>query len=201
MILASTLWDIVQGGLSNGNDYATPHPVPHPSGWDEIIWLTIISEKDCFWKFRNRLVEMATAWGGQGYGQFAAEKCDEHGLPTTNGTWAPKLRTQPLVRQADSTEWVNQLSQNYPNPFNPETWIPFSIAKDDQVSISIYDTSGKLIRTLDLGYRKSGSYFTKEKAAYWDGRNDSGEKATSGVYFYTLKIGDFTQNRKMILLK
>ena len=201
MILASTLWDIVQSGLSNGNDYATPHPVPHAAGWDEIIWLAVMSEKDSFWEFRNRLVEMADAWGGQGYGQFAALRCNEHGLPTQDGTWAPALNIQPLTKQADTSELVNRLSQNYPNPFNPETWIPYSIAKGGQVSISIYDTSGKLIRILRLGNRKSGSYFAREKAAYWDGRNDDGEKVTSGVYFCTLKIGDFAQSRKMILLK
>ena len=72
MILASTLWDVVQGGLSTGNDYATPPPVLSPTGWDEIVFLTLASEKKTFWEFRNRLVEMAGAWGGSSYANFAA---------------------------------------------------------------------------------------------------------------------------------
>ncbi len=58
----------------------------------------------------------------------------------------------------------NQLLQNYPNPFNPETWIPYQIAEDSAVSVSIYDTSGKLIRSLSLGLQSSGFYNSRERA-------------------------------------
>ena len=96
---------------------------------------------------------------------------------------------------------MNQLRPNYPNPFNPETWIPYSLTKDTQVSIFIYDAMGRLIRTLNLGHRQSGVYVTQEKAAHWDGRNDAGESVASGVYLYRIEAGDFVQTRKMMLLK
>ena len=93
------------------------------------------------------------------------------------------------------------LGQNSPNPFNPDTWIPYTIAKDVDVVIRIYSLSGKLIRTLHLGHQLAGRYTTKGKAAYWDGRDGLGEKVASGVYFYTLQAGEFRATRKMAILK
>lgn len=95
----------------------------------------------------------------------------------------------------------NQLQQNYPNPFNPDTWIPYQIKDNANVSIYIYSSTGQLIRTLDLGYKKAGFYLDKEKAVYWDGKNEFGEYVASGVYFYTIKAGDFTSTRKMVISK
>ena len=69
------------------------------------------------------------------------------------------------------------------------------------VTISIHDVMGHLVRVLDLGHKPAGYYTIKEKAAYWDGRNESGEKAASGVYFYTIRAGDFTATKKMTVAK
>jgi hypothetical protein len=91
--------------------------------------------------------------------------------------------------------------QNYPNPFNPETWIPYRLAGDADVSIRIHNVSGQLIRSIELGNQPAGYHETRDRAAYWDGRNESGEFASSGVYFYTIQAGDFVATRKMILLK
>ena len=91
--------------------------------------------------------------------------------------------------------------QNYPNPFNPDTWIPFELADRANVSISIYNLRGQLIRPIVLGNLPAGKYIDPSKAAYWDGRNENGEKAASGVYFYRLRAGDFTAIRKMAILK
>ena len=93
------------------------------------------------------------------------------------------------------------LLQNYPNPFNPETWIPFQLSEDSPVSVAIYDTTGKLMRTLSLGYRSAGFYQNRERAAYWDGRNALGEPVASGVYFYQLVTPSFQQTRRMLILK
>jgi hypothetical protein len=95
----------------------------------------------------------------------------------------------------------NRLLANYPNPFNPETWMPFELANDTHVKIEIYNTSGSIIRTLDLGDRKAGRYVFKDAAAYWDGRNQSGEKVASGIYFFRIQAGNFTDVGKMILAK
>ena len=107
------------------------------------------------------------------------------------------------VEEPTQSEWtpspfkstlVNRLSQNFPNPFNPETWIPYQLASDVNVSLYIYDAQGKRIYFEALGYRKAGSH-----TAYWDGRNAAGESVASGVYFYSLKAGDFHAIRKMFI--
>ena len=93
------------------------------------------------------------------------------------------------------------LLPNYPNPFNPETWIPYQLSEDTSVSISIYDTTGKLIRTLSLGFQSAGFYNSQGRAAYWDGRNALGERVASGVYFYQLTTPAFQQTRRLVILK
>ena len=95
----------------------------------------------------------------------------------------------------------NRLLQNYPNPFNPETWIPYQLAKDSSVSVSIYDTTGKLVRTLSLGFQAAGFYNSPERAAYWDGRNALGERVASGIYFYQLTTPAFQQTRRLVIVK
>ena len=94
-----------------------------------------------------------------------------------------------------------QLLQNYPNPFNPETWIPYQLASDADVSIIIYNQSGERIRTISMGDQAAGSYLTKGRAAYWDGRNAHGELVSNGLYFYYLQANDFTDVKRMIILK
>ena len=93
------------------------------------------------------------------------------------------------------------LLQNYPNPFNPETWIPYQLSENSLVSVSIYDTTGKLVRTLSLGFQSAGFYNSRERAASWDGRNDLGERVARGVYFYQLTTPAFQQTRRMLILK
>ncbi len=95
----------------------------------------------------------------------------------------------------------NLLLQNYPNPFNPETWIPYQLSEDTPVSISIYDTTGQLIRTLSLGYQSAGFYNSREHAVYWDGRNALGERVASGIYFYQLTTPSFQQTRRLVIVK
>ena len=93
------------------------------------------------------------------------------------------------------------LLPNYPNPFNPETWIPYHLANASDVQITIYDTSGSIVRTLLLGHRVAGYYTDRNQAAYWDGRNSVGERIASGVYFYQLQADSISQLRKMVILK
>ena len=94
-----------------------------------------------------------------------------------------------------------RLFQSYPNPFNPDVWIPYELGEDALVSVEIYNISGQLVRTLHVGMKKRGQYITKDKAVYWDGRTQLGERATSGVYFYVLQAGDYVSMRKMAVLK
>ena len=94
-----------------------------------------------------------------------------------------------------------ELLTNYPNPFNPETWIPYRLAEDAFVTLTIYDGAGQVVRALAVGHRVAAFYESRSKAIYWDGRNDVGEGVASGVYFYTLTAGDFSATRRMVILK
>ena len=93
------------------------------------------------------------------------------------------------------------LLANYPNPFNPETWIPYRLAADAFVTLTLYDSMGRVVRKLDVGHRVASAYESRSKAIYWDGRNDVGERVASGVYFYHLSAGDYTAARRMVILK
>ena len=93
------------------------------------------------------------------------------------------------------------LLPNYPNPFNPETWIPYHLATDADVILTIYDMSGQVVRQFALGYQAAGRYQSRSRAVYWDGRNEFGEQVASGVYFYHLSAGNYSATRKMLILK
>ena len=93
------------------------------------------------------------------------------------------------------------LAPNFPNPFNPETWIPYQLATDADVTLTIHAMDGQLIRRLALGHQVAGTYYSRSRAAYWDGKNDFGEPVVSGIYFYTLTVGDFSATRKMLIQK
>ncbi|MDD9974244.1 MAG: leucine-rich repeat domain-containing protein [Candidatus Poribacteria bacterium] len=93
------------------------------------------------------------------------------------------------------------LLPNYPNPFNPETWIPYRLAKATDVTVTIYDVRGVVVRRLALGHKSAGFYQNRARAAHWDGRNTLGEKVASGLYFYTFTAEDFTATRRMLIRK
>jgi len=93
------------------------------------------------------------------------------------------------------------LLTNYPNPFNPETWMPYQLATDTDVRITIYSSNGVVVRTLLLGQQSAGYYTGRDRAAYWDGRNALGEQVASGIYFYQLEAEGMSLMRKMVILK
>ena len=110
-----------------------------------------------------------------------------------------RIQLPALVLQELPSE--TELLRNYPNPFNPETWIPYRLAQDAFVTLTIYDGNGQIVRTLDVGHQVASIYESRSKAAYWDGRNEVGETVASGLYFYTLTAGDYSATRKMLILK
>jgi hypothetical protein len=87
------------------------------------------------------------------------------------------------------------LGQNFPNPFNPETTIRYQVAKQGLVKVTIYNLLGQAVATLVDEYQKAGKYRIK-----WNGKDDSGNRMTAGIYFYNIKSGSFHQTKKMILL-
>ncbi|HLT23486.1 MAG TPA: PQQ-dependent sugar dehydrogenase [Ignavibacteria bacterium] len=88
------------------------------------------------------------------------------------------------------------LEQNYPNPFNPSTTIRYSLPSMSSVELVIYNTLGKEIKSLVSTTQQAGSYERQ-----WDGRDNSGKVAASGVYFYTLRTNSFTETKRMLLVK
>ena len=109
------------------------------------------------------------------------------------------IQLTELVAYKIPTE--TELLPNYPNPFNPETWIPYRLAEDAFVTLTIYDQTGQVVRTIDVGHQIAAVYENRSKAIYWDGRNNVGETIASGVYFYHLSAGDYSATRKMVILK
>ena len=110
-----------------------------------------------------------------------------------------RIQLPALVLQEIPAE--TELLRNYPNPFNPETWIPYRLAEDAFVTLTIYDGNGQVVRTLDVGHQVAAVYESRSKAIYWDGGNEVGERVASGLYFYHLSAGDYSGTRKMIILK
>ena len=135
----------------------------------------------------------------QGYswsGFFGFENGAAYNVITTPA--APVNRSlAPVQAIPDTTD----LLSNYPNPFNPETWIPYQLATETDVQIRIYDPRGMLVRSLELGYQPAGTYTSRSRAAYWDGRNALGERVASGIYFYQLQADEISPMRKMVILK
>ena len=125
-------------------------------------------------------------------GNSGADFIDVSITVTQAGNGAPSVQTTPIQ---------TELLSNYPNPFNPETWIPYQLSKSADVTLTIYNTRGVVVRKLKLGHQAAGVYTSRSRAIHWDGRNSIGEKVASGAYFYTLKAGDYVATRKMLIRK
>jgi len=98
------------------------------------------------------------------------------------------IREDPIIPSAPTKY---ELSQNFPNPFNPETKINYSIPKDGIVKIKIYDITGREITTLVNEYKMPGFYTV----------SFNGSKYASGVYFYKMEVGLFTDVKRMVFVK
>ena len=122
------------------------------------------------------------------------------GLHPTDPTFQRGIRFLEQLLTALAPKETTLLP-NYPNPSNPETWIPYRLAEDAFVTLTIYDSSGRIVRTLDVGHRVAAFYESRSKAIHWDGRNEIGEQVASGVYFYHLSAGNYSATRKMLILK
>ena len=123
-------------------------------------------------------------------------------LVTKNGERL-NARVQPIQLDVESLILPERdvLLANYPNPFNPETWIPYHLSQGADVQLQIFSSTGQLIRSLDIGHQEAGIYANRARAAYWDGRNNLGERIASGVYFYSLQAGDYHAIRRMLIAK
>ena len=133
--------------------------------------------------------DMVEEWLTEAYLADDSSAVFRHGISTLEG----------LLDSAIPEKTV--LLPNYPNPFNPETWLPYDLAQAAEVYIHIYNLKGQSIRQLSLGFQTAGTYRTRSRAAYWNGRNSAGEAVASGIYFYTLQAGKIKATRQMVIIK
>jgi len=91
---------------------------------------------------------------------------------------------------------TTKLNGNYPNPFNPTTMISFSIEQDNQVELNIYNLKGQKVRQLVNDQLPAGQH-----EVIWNGKDDNGKQAASGIYFHKMISGNYQQSKKMLLLK
>ena len=207
-------------------DNQTPALAIHGSVVDEI---TGVSREGFRVKVKNlstkaALSKITSAETGNGYSMIFVDLVNAHAarvgdvLEISADSPNPLIGVQPVrhIVTADDVKNSNillenliayeipaetQLLRNYPNPFNPETWIPYYLSKGADVSLTIYDVDGEVVRTIDVGHQTAARYDSRAKAIYWDGRNRFGEQVASGIYFYHLSAGDFSETRKMVILK
>jgi hypothetical protein len=215
-------------GEQSASAIAEPPPIPEDVNGDDVVDILdlVLVASDLGNEGKNLvsdvngdevvnildLVLVARAYG------TAAAPSNPHALAMLTaadvGRWLAQAQTLDLtdVRTQMGVLALEQLAAalmpeetallpNYPNPFNPETWIPYQLSQDGPVSVSIYDRTGVLVRTLALGFQSAGFYNSRERAAYWDGRNDAGEHVSSGLYFYQLTTPSFEQTRRLVIVK
>ena len=150
----------------------------------------------------NTTASAAPAIGEKSVDAATIEAWIAHAQLEDDGSLAFKQGIENLERLlASLIPEATALLHNYPNPFNPETWIPYQLAESAEVTLTIYDINGQLVRRLAVGHQAAGMYKSRSRAIYWDGRNQLGESVASGLYFYTLTTGDFTATRRMLILK
>jgi hypothetical protein len=129
----------------------------------------------------------------------STECSDQGGIYMGDGTTCAEVTCGNEVKDETSgrekpSEFT--LFQNHPNPFNQTTKIDFTLARSGFVSLSIYDLLGRKVRTLASEHLSLGY-----KSVLWDGKSDSGEDVASGIYFYQLRVGDFSETKTLVLLK
>ncbi len=109
--------------------------------------------------------------------------------------WMQNL-TQSDVSQGDVPAARNKLAQNYPNPFNPSTRIDYQMKEKGFVTLKIYNVAGQLVRTLENGVKDAGL-----QHSLWNGKNNQGNAVASGIYFYKMETKNFSQTKKMVMLR
>jgi hypothetical protein len=196
-------WDVIQ------NAYDEPMS---PQEWQSLI-ATAPYTPDFIPDFYNVLNEngfvLACYGSAVQYGSPAYDWKQLKATKTTNPvspnqpfydeyiTLADKM-TGVFNSQSDDNlgEMLFMLHQNYPNPFNPATTISYQLATPGDVELAIYDVAGRRVRTLVRGFQRAG-----EHKVVWDGRDDLGHTAASGLYLCRLKVGEQVQMQRMVFIK
>jgi hypothetical protein len=148
---------------------------------------------------------MFTAWPlpiedqNDGYVENTAKITFDFNDPVITNTVVSTFVDDPCVATAvprDPLPTSNYLGSNYPNPFNPTTTITYGLAKQERVTVAIYNVNGALVRTLVSDDKPAGWYTVN-----WDGRDQGGRQVASGIYFSQMRAGSFSDSKKLVLLK
>ena len=107
-----------------------------------------------------------------------------------------RLIYDPNAKPLTNIPQTYQLFQNYPNPFNPETQIKYDLPVSGNVTLSVYNVLGQRVRIVADGFQEAG-----HKSVIWDGKDNQGREAASGIYFYKIKAENYQKTKKMVLLK
>ncbi len=209
-ITASTLWDIVKHGVPpTGGAYSW---MPD-AGWDAVIWNGIaiyapatleelhldIETMSYWWEDEEDAdgdgLRDSTAWRTHAHDVFM-----EHGFPDHQWPLIPPGLPAPALQTALPNPVIAS-GGNFPNPFNPETWISFRLGARAEVSVTIYNARGAVVRVIELGSLPAGRYRDRADAAHWDGRNSAGEPVASGSYVYEIRAGSEVVTGRMLLTK
>jgi hypothetical protein len=119
-----------------------------------------------------------------------------HNLPVRFGVGTGGNDVWEVPGSEESRPSEFSLSQNYPNPFNPVTNIRFTVSKSAQVKIEVFNIVGQRVVTLVDQEMTPGTY-----VADWDSKDENGSEVSSGLYFYRMQAGDFSDMKKMLLVK
>ncbi|MBC8232026.1 S8 family serine peptidase [bacterium] len=180
-----------------GYGYGTSMAAPHVAGVAALIMgvsnLSDLEVKRCILKSVDKVPDLTGKVLTSG--RLNAEKAVMCVAPPIT------IANSKVLANARPTTVARSLGNAFPSPANPEVWIPYRLDVASDVSITIYNISGKAVRTLQLGHRPTGIYENKQLSAHWDGRNANGEVVASGFYFYTLRAADFTATRKLFIVR
>ncbi|KAA3662721.1 MAG: T9SS C-terminal target domain-containing protein, partial [Calditrichaeota bacterium] len=146
-------------------------------------------------RFLFQKVETRGAFGGTDFRIVELGANDSQGNNIRFHLEKPTIG-ESLVDDASDMPKEYALMQNSPNPFNPETTINYSLPQAGIILLTIYDTLGKHVRTLQAGHMEAGFH-----SVNWDGKNEMGSPVASGFYFYQLSTSVFKKNMKMLLLR
>ncbi|MEK7726765.1 MAG: T9SS type A sorting domain-containing protein [candidate division KSB1 bacterium] len=141
-------------------------------------------------------VELGTYWTWMGTHSFADFQTGEEMVQATLSILDELALSTAVKEPVGKPPLAPHLIQNYPNPFNPSTTIEYAVEKTGRVRLEIYDTLGKLVRTLVDEEKGIGIH-----SVVWDGKADDNKTVSSGTYFYSIRIGNFVSEKKMLLLR
>ncbi len=173
-----------------------------PEGLDVIVQGNTYTSPYIFAMLSNSELEIGT-FSSQSYGgtDYYFDEWSDGGdtthvvtLPLTDVVYTATF--VDYITGDEPVPLVNALHQNHPNPFNPSTTISFSLRDRGIVSLAVYDVAGRLVRVLIDDVMEAGP-----RDVTWDGRDNAGRVVASGVYFYRLEAGNFTETKKMVLLR